>query len=88
MRTHTTIRGLLLAVTLVAALPSLSTAGDRTIECPRYGAQLALAKSALQRGDRSAAVAALRRAKDALRGCEKASNWEPANRAGSETTTG
>jgi hypothetical protein len=88
MRTHATIGTFLLAATLVAALPSSGTAGDRSIECPPYGAQLALAKSALERGDRSAAVAALRRAKDALRGCEKASNWEPANRAGSETTTG
>lgn len=88
MRTPTMIRGFLLAATIVAALPSLGRAGDRTIECPRYGAQLEVAKTALARGDRPAAVAALRRAKDALRGCVKASNWQPEERASSESTTG
>lgn len=63
-------------ITIAALLLLLGAAPTRAAEprpnsdgCASYGAELRLARTRLQRGDRVGAVAALRRANEALRSC-------------------
>jgi hypothetical protein len=58
-----------LALAIGMAVPALSAEDSVAARCPRYVATLERAKGLLQRGDRDAALSALKQARDVLSAC-------------------
>lgn len=66
---HTTIAVTIALLVLTGSTSGIGVSEVRAAECSDYRAELLIARKELERGDRSAAVAALRRAKAALHAC-------------------
>jgi hypothetical protein len=86
---HTTIAIAAALLAVAAGTVSVAVPNARAGDCSDYRNELLVARSELQRGDRGAAVAALRRAKAALRACgeESSGDRDPTPHAGSDRTT-
>jgi hypothetical protein len=69
---HSTIFVAIAFVIATAATSSIGIPEARAADCSEYRTELLAARKELERGDRAAALAALRRAKAALHACGQA----------------